>query len=87
MKHCIGVCRTSGQRKYSYEFMTILDRQTDPPAKVMDTLYVPVKIGDDQPYYWGVFNGIAPLSSLYFFKSILFISLNLSTGLHNIFEK
>ena len=37
-----------------YEFMTILDMQTDASAKVMDTLYVPVKIGDDQPYYWGV---------------------------------
>ena len=34
-----------------YEFMTILDMQTDASAKVMDTLYVPVKIGDDQPYY------------------------------------
>ena len=33
-----------------YEFMTILDMQTDVSAKVMDTLYVPVKIGDDQPY-------------------------------------
>ena len=49
--------------------MTILDMQTDPSAKVMDTLYVPVKIGDNQPYYWGVFIGIAPL----LFKSILFI--------------
>ena len=48
-----------------YEFMTILDMQTDPSAKVMDTLYVPVKIGDDQPYYWGVFIGIAPLNALY----------------------
>ena len=37
-----------------YEFMTILDMQTDPSAKVMDTLYVPVKIGDDQPYNWCV---------------------------------
>ena len=72
-----------------YEFMTIM--QTDPSAKVMDSLYVPVKIGDNQPYYWGVFIGIAPLPSInkivYFFKSILFIFLNLSTGLHNIFEK
>ena len=59
-----------------YEFMTILDMQRDPSAKVMDTLYVPVKIGDDQPYYWGVFIGIAlcPLNKIvYFFKSILFI--------------
>ena len=65
--------------------------QKDASAKVMDTLYVPVKIGDDQPYYWGVFIGIAPLPSInkivYFFKSILFISLNLWTVLHNIFEK
>ena len=38
-----------------YEFMTILDMQTDVSAKVMDTLYVPVKIGDNQPYYWGVY--------------------------------
>ena len=65
-----------------YEFMTILDIQTDASAKMMDTLYVPVKIGDDQPYYWGVFIAIAPLPStenkiVYFFKSILFISLNL----------
>ena len=61
--------------------MTILDMQTDPSAKVMDTLYVLVKIGDDQSYYLGVFIGIAPLHSInkivYFFKSILFISLNL----------
>ena len=66
-----------------YEFMTILNMQTDPSAKVMDTLYVPVKIGDNQPYYWGVFIGIAPLPSInkivYFFKSIFI--------LHNIFEK
>ena len=41
--------------------MTILDMQTDASAKEMDTLYVPVKIGDDQPCYWGVFIGIAPL--------------------------
>ena len=68
--------------------------QTDPFAKVMDTLYVPVKIGDDQPYIIGVFShiiGIVPLPSInkivYFFKSILFLSLNLWTGLHNIFEK
>ena len=47
-----------------YEFMTILDMQTDVSAKVMDTLYVPVKIGDDQPYYWGVFIAIAPLPSI-----------------------
>ena len=65
-----------------YEFMTILDMQTDVSAKVMDTLYVPVKIGDDQPYYWGVFIAIAPFPSIYnkivyFLKSILFISLNL----------
>ena len=38
-----------------YEFMTILYMQTDASAKVMYTLYVPVKIGDDQLYYWGVF--------------------------------
>ena len=61
--------------------MTILDMQADASAKVMDTLYVPAKIGHDQPYYWGVFIGIAPLPSInkivYFFKSILFISLNL----------
>ena len=44
--------------------MTILDMQTDASAKVMDTLYVPVKIGDDQPCYWGVFIGIAPLPSI-----------------------
>ena len=62
-----------------YEFMTILDMQTDPSAKVMDTLYVPVKIGDNQPYHWGVFIGIAPLplfifSLLYlFFKSMNWI--------------
>ena len=60
-----------------YEFMTILDMQTDASAKVMDALYVPVKIGDDQPYYWDVFIGIAPLPSIskivYFFKSILFL--------------
>ena len=56
-----------------YEFMTILDMQTDPSAKVMDTLYVPVKTGDNQPYYCGVSIGIAPL----LFKSILFIFLNL----------
>ena len=60
-----------------YEFMTILDMQTDASAKVMNTLC----IDDNQPYYWGVFIGIAPLSSInkivYFFKSILFISLNL----------
>ena len=53
-----------------YEFMTILDMQTDVSAKVMDTLYVSVKIG-------GVFIVIAPLPSInkivYFFKSILFI--------------
>ena len=66
-----------------YEFVTILDMQTDASAKVMDTLYVPVRIGDDQPYYCllGCFIGIAPLPSInkivYFFKSILFISLNL----------
>ena len=64
-----------------YEFMTILDMQTDASAKVMDTLCVPVKIGDNQPYNWGVFIGIALLPSInkivYFFKSILFISLNL----------
>ena len=64
-----------------YEFMIILDMQTDASAKVMDTLCVPVKIGDNQPYYWGVFIGIALLPSInkivYFFKSILFISLNL----------
>ena len=64
-----------------YEFMTILDMQTDASAKVMNTLCMPVKIGDNQPYYWGVFIGVAPLSSVnkivYFFKSILFISLNL----------
>ena len=58
--------------------MTILDMQTDASAKVMDTLYVPVKIGDDQPYYWGVFIEIAPFPSInkivYFFKSISFIS-------------
>ena len=47
-----------------YEFMTILDMQTDASAKVMDNLYVPVKIGDDQPCYWGVFIGIAPLPSI-----------------------
>ena len=47
-----------------YEFMTILDMQTDVSAKVMDTLYVPVKIGDDQPYYRGVFIAIAPLPSI-----------------------
>ena len=62
-----------------YEFMTILDMQTDASAKLMDTF--PVKIGDNQPYYWGVFIGIAPLPCInkivYFFKSILFISLNL----------
>ena len=62
-----------------YEFMTILDMQTDASAKLMDTL--PVKIGDNQPYYWGVFIGIAPLPCInkivYFFKSILFISLNI----------
>ena len=44
-------------------------------------VYVPEKIGDDQPYYWDVFIGIALLPSInkivYFFKSILFISLNL----------
>ena len=68
-----------------YEFMTILDMQTDPSAKVMDTLYVPVKIGDNQPYYWGVFIGIAPLPSkqnclflqiyfIYFFKSMNWIT-------------
>ena len=62
MKHCIGVCHTSEQR--IYEFMTILDMQTDVSAKVMDTLYVPVKIGDDQPYYRGVFIAIAPLPSI-----------------------
>ena len=47
-----------------YEFMTILDMQTDASVKVMDTLYVPVKIGDDQPRYWGVFIGIVPLPSI-----------------------
>ena len=47
-----------------YEFMTILDMQTDASAKVMDTLCVPVKIGDNQPYYWGVFIRIAPLLSI-----------------------
>ena len=64
-----------------YEFMTILDMQTNASAKVMDTLYAPVKIGDDQPYYWDAFIGITPLPSInkiiYFFKSISFISLNL----------
>ena len=44
--------------------MTILDMQTDASAKVMGTLYVPVKIGDDQPCYWGVFIGIAHLPSI-----------------------
>ena len=60
----------------THEFMTILDMQTDLSAKVMDTLYVPVKIDDDQPYYWGVFIGFAPLSSnnkiVYFFKFVHF---------------
>ena len=66
-----------------YEFMIILDMQTDASAKVMDTLYVPVKIGDDQPYYWGVFIGIAHLLSInkivqiyfiHFFKSMNWIT-------------
>ena len=57
-----------------YEFMTILDMQTDASVKVMDTLYVPVKIGDDQPYYWGVFIGIAPIL---FHIFCIFISSNL----------
>ena len=59
----------------------ILDMQTDASAKVMDTLYVLAKIRDVQPYYWGAFIGITPLPSInkiiYFFKSILFIYLNL----------
>ena len=38
--------------------------QTNASAKVMDTLYAPVKIGDDQPYYWGAFIGITPLPSI-----------------------
>ena len=70
--------------------LTILDMQTDASAKVMDTWYVPVKIGDDQPlllgcFYWNC--TFALYKRNYFFKSILFISLNLWTGLHNIFEK
>ena len=32
--------------------------------RVDGPLYVPVKIGDDQPCYWGVFIGIAPLPSI-----------------------
>ena len=56
-----------------YEFMTILDMQTDPSAKVMDTLYVPVKIGDNLLELH-----LCPLNKIvYFFKSILFIFLNL----------
>ena len=60
-----------------YEFMTVLDMQTEASAKVMDTVCVPVKIGGnhDQPYYWGVLIGIAPLPSInkimYFFRVIL----------------
>ena len=54
-----------------YEFMIILDMQTDASAKLMDTLYMPVKIDDDQPYYWSVFIGIANLPCIdkiiYFF--------------------
>jgi len=55
--------------------LTILDMQTDASATLMDALYMPVKIGDDQPYYWSVFTGIAHLPStgkiIYFFRVIL----------------